>query len=1169
MKISSAALTVVTSRSLGAVTKVCAVLLLFVAVLVVQVPMVSQAAGECPSGWTFDSVNNICSNTISATGAETTVAIPSGIASLTVTIRGGAGGLGGRNSTYYGDSNRGQSGQVGQVTGTLSVTSATVLKISVGANGSTGKTGCGSLGYCTGGESGQGGPGGTSPVSGYNGGAGSAQGPQDWSGGGGGGGAASILKVDNVIHAIAGGAGGGGGGAGYNGGGTGTANNSYVGTTSGANGVQPGGDAGGAGGGGGGYRGGTAGTGGGGDYAGSGGNAGQNLVPATWTGSYVAASAGSVVLSYGLVPNNTVAPSVPTSPTVPTTYTGSAGTWLAATTYTYQWLLCGQPAAALTGISGALVVPNDCTAITNANSLSMTPTNDMLGSYLRLAVTATNSTGTMTSMSATSADAVTTASTMTPDLTAASDSGSSNSDDVTSDTTPDIDLAGLVVGANVTVTATKGSETSACSFVASATTRQCNFGPLSDGVWTVFSVQAIGAYVSAPSTMSVTVDTTAPSAPALPDLVTASDTGSSSSDDITSDNTPRILVPGVTNGLTVTVTASRPGSPNASCTYVASVSATGCDLPTLADGSWSVVAATSEVDAAGNSALPSAPLPLVVGTSIDAGITADLMTASDTGSSSSDNITKLSTVSVGISGGNTGFSVVMTATRNGYSNVTCSYVVSPTTTSCSLAGLAEGTWDIAASVTNPTINVTGTTPVMPVTIDLTSPSSSSTPDLNISSDTGYSTTDNITKDATPRIDVGSVAMGMTVTVIASRTGSPDVSCSFIATPSVTGCDLPALSDGTWSVFSRVSDVAGNVSSNSSALSVVVDTTTAVSNVSVLGGGSLAKGVLPDLLAESDSGASSTDNVTQLQALAVSVPNAQLNDVVTMVASRSGSADISCSYRVSATASSCILQTLSFGNWKINGTVTDVAGNSYETDPLPVAVSNIVGLPAVDKAEISTKLSTRGGTTEVKISIPSSAGQVATRKFEVAVLNSAGAVIRTQSISLPAGTRTASFTMPSAAGATRVMVYATNEFGVSNRARVGANVRHRRSNLICQGTGQSMYSESSLTERVVFSAASPLLDAQDKATLNKVAKFMANRGGQIVITGLARKNGIDSLKFLTNLSIERARNVAMYLSSRGVRAWINYEGFGAVSKEIGTPLDRRVDVCWTSQPLETK
>jgi outer membrane protein OmpA-like peptidoglycan-associated protein len=51
----------------------------------------------------------------------------------------------------------------------------------------------------------------------------------------------------------------------------------------------------------------------------------------------------------------------------------------------------------------------------------------------------------------------------------------------------------------------------------------------------------------------------------------------------------------------------------------------------------------------------------------------------------------------------------------------------------------------------------------------------------------------------------------------------------------------------------------------------------------------------------------------------------------------------------------------------------------------------------------------------------------------------------------------------------------------------------------------------------------------------------------------------------NLSVERARNVAMYLSSRGVRSWINYDGFGAVTREVGTPLDRRVDVCWSSQP----
>jgi outer membrane protein OmpA-like peptidoglycan-associated protein len=67
---------------------------------------------------------------------------------------------------------------------------------------------------------------------------------------------------------------------------------------------------------------------------------------------------------------------------------------------------------------------------------------------------------------------------------------------------------------------------------------------------------------------------------------------------------------------------------------------------------------------------------------------------------------------------------------------------------------------------------------------------------------------------------------------------------------------------------------------------------------------------------------------------------------------------------------------------------------------------------------------------------------------------------------------------------------------------------------------------------MFNAASPELDAEDRKTLDRVAAFMKDRGGQIVITGMARRNGRDSMKFLMNLS---------------------------------TAVDRRVDVCWSSQP----
>jgi hypothetical protein len=40
-------------------------------------------------------------------------------------------------------------------------------------------------------------------------------------------------------------------------------------------------------------------------------------------------------------------------------------------------------------------------------------------------------------------------------------------------------------------------------------------------------------------------------------------------------------------------------------------------------------------------------------------------------------------------------------------------------------------------------------------------------------------------------------------------------------------------------------------------------------------------------------------------------------------------------------------------------------------------------------------------------------------------------------------------------------------------------------------------------------------------------------------------------------------VSMYLSSKGVRLWTVYQGFGAVTKEIGTPKERRVEIRWQS------
>jgi outer membrane protein OmpA-like peptidoglycan-associated protein len=323
--------------------------------------------------------------------------------------------------------------------------------------------------------------------------------------------------------------------------------------------------------------------------------------------------------------------------------------------------------------------------------------------------------------------------------------------------------------------------------------------------------------------------------------------------------------------------------------------------------------------------------------------------------------------------------------------------------------------------------------------------------------------------------------------------------------------------------------------------------------------------MPDLLSVSDTGVSDSDNVTTQRVLSVSVASAQVGETVKLLARGPGGAEISCTYVVGPIDTSCQLGQGTVGTWSLQGTVTDKAGNEYKTQTLPVVISDVDGLPKVDKSDLKSVISTQGSVTSIKVAIPSKARDVAAERVFIAVLNGDGKVIRRTSATMTSNTRSVEITMPASAGASRVVAFIGNIFGVSRRAPDGSNVARGVKGQVCQGTGVSSYLEHSLTERVLFSGASPDLDAGDKKILNRVATYMKDRGGQIVITGMARRNGIDSMKFLMNLSVERARNVAMYLSSRGVRSWINYDGFGAVTREVGTPLDRRVDVCWSSQP----
>lgn len=581
----------------------------------VSVAPPSIAAGECPAGWgTYDSASHSCFRTYGWTGSVETYEVPAGVSILDLRVTGARGGSGGGDNQF--NNNPGSFGNVGRVQGRIDVSTGQILTIAVGNIGNNGTAGCdGGLGGCIS-SYGYGGAGGSNPLSGYAGGSGANQAPNRNSGGGGGGGAATVVTTAGVTIVAAGGGGGGGGGsAGRGGDGRTYSAASVTGSTVGSNGSNNGVDGGGGGGGGGGQLGGLGGTAPSGDVGGYGGFAGQSSAPASFSLTSVTGQIGSVVISIPLKPLNDVAPTVPRTLLAPSVASGTPGTWVGADTYAYQWLRCSSSGPATSSI------PSDCEPISAEIALAYSVTLDDLGSYLRLSTTATNGSGSTTSISATSTNPVGLGA-LVVDLAAGSDTGVSSTDDLTNDSTPTYSILGLGIGATYTVTATNGNDTVVLGpFVASATTEERVFPELADGAWDVTAIQehkdALSTSYISPSSniVSMVIDTVAPAAPTSLSLNPVSDTGVDTTDLITKDTTPTIDLTGLEVGTKVIVTATRPGSADVTCEITTVASATeSCTFTTAlsGDGDWTFTAV--QIDDAGNSSESSPPLVIELDT---------------------------------------------------------------------------------------------------------------------------------------------------------------------------------------------------------------------------------------------------------------------------------------------------------------------------------------------------------------------------------------------------------------------------------------------------------------------------------------------------------------------------------------------------------------------------
>jgi parallel beta-helix repeat protein len=382
-----------------------------------------------------------------------------------------------------------------------------------------------------------------------------------------------------------------------------------------------------------------------------------------------------------------------------------------------------------------------------------------------------------------------------PDLQSASDTGISNTDNITSDNTPTFDIAAPYYGLY------RNGVLVAGPYAGGPYTSP----PLADGTY-LFSALAVdvAGNMAAPSPwLAVTIDTKSPAAPVAPDLQAASDSGISDTDDITNVKTPVFTVAGVPY-----FRFSRNG------TQISGNYESGTSYTTTAqsDGTYTVVA----VDAAGNVSAPSATLSVTIDTVAPGKPGApDLQSASDSGRSSTDNNTNLTTPTFTVAA-----APYFRFFRNGVqisgNYETGSLYTTPVQT--------DGTYTYTVAAVDAAGNVSTASSSLSVTIDTVAPAAPSAPDLQATSDSGISNTDSLTS---AKNLVFSLTGG--TPYFRFYRGDTRLSGSYATGSTYTATSQP---DGTWSYGLSAIDVAGNESAQS-LLSVTIDTAAPSSQVAPL------------------------------------------------------------------------------------------------------------------------------------------------------------------------------------------------------------------------------------------------------------------------------------------------------------------------------------------------
>jgi len=389
-----------------------------------------------------------------------------------------------------------------------------------------------------------------------------------------------------------------------------------------------------------------------------------------------------------------------------------------------------------------------------------------------------------------------------PNLDAVSDSGANNADDKTNVTTNlSFTIPGVVSGA--TVQLFRDGAPVASGVASGITIQLTDPGPLtftaSGTTYSYTAKQSFGAATSVASTALPVLISIIPDAPVLDP---ASDSGTLG-DGITNDTSPTFNITNVVN--TATVKLFRDG------VEVASGTAAGVTIqltdPSAPNGTFTYTA--KQIFNAVTSD-PSAGTSITITIKPDA---PDLIAASDSGSSSTDNYTNDTTPTFNITGVINGANVELLRDGTSVANATAVGTSIQLTDPGALAG--PHTYKARQTVG---ITLSPDSDGLDVTID-TSTAQPSTPDL-ITADDSNINNDNVTSKTTPTF-TGTAEANSSVQLFATGvlkgSGAADNAGAWSITSS-------ALADGPYNITVVATDLAGNVSVASAALPIVIDTT---------------------------------------------------------------------------------------------------------------------------------------------------------------------------------------------------------------------------------------------------------------------------------------------------------------------------------------------------------